>query len=128
MLLITIFCLLLPGAFYLVNVTQGTDPCPGSREKNLEIKSAFLWGKNVVPKNHRFYVPAAADGPVNLSKMMRIFHTFQITKSKKGQLPPPMGFTKNWQKKVHPKVASSSAPMVKYILSQQKNFNLPVQF
>ncbi len=67
--------------------------------------------------------------------MMGILHTFQTANSPKGQLPPPVGswqvinwLETVWKKKVHPKVAGSSAPLAKYILSQQKSFNLPVQF
>ncbi len=47
MLLVTIFCPLLLGAFYLVHMTQG-------HEKILVIKIAFLLGTSVFPNNHRF--------------------------------------------------------------------------
>ncbi len=135
MQLITIFCQLLPGLFFSVDMTQGHWPRSRMIRKILEIKIVFLLGKSVFPKNHRFVHSCCK--PMNLwalkhldhtvakwlqwynsSKMMGILHTFQTANSPKGQLLPPMGswqvinwLKTVWKKKVHPKLASSSASL-----------------
>ena len=88
-LLVTIFCLLLPGAFFLMDMTQGHWTCRGSQEKigkpfTVKVPRPITFTSTLIVLSSWY----------NSSKIMEILHSFQAANSH--SCLPPCGQLANY--------------------------------